>query len=1511
MKTKLGLTLVLFLLATNFVNSQVLRSFTPDSITFIEELASHFDRISNKENKDEALQTLEEFELLWVAEAFNSKEKQAIYTLSNIMLSKRVKTFPHFRYFLNSLLLLKNQNFEHRQLMLWMEGLTQALEKSRNLNDFNAIIEFSFSLLSGNILYSTRNYTWQAEKTKFSFNIDSAFHVDFESTNLTCSTKLDSTIIYNTSGSYYPASADWYGKSGKITWERAGLDPDKVFARFGEYYITLKSSPFTIKNVNFYNLNIFPDPLPGTLTDKISTNAVEPENAGYPFFKSDVSKLFIQDIFKDIDFEGGFAMKGANIISESDESSVSKLTFKRPYRDKNGKYDLLIARSKTFIIKPDIIMASQARVAIYHQEDSIFHSAVQFKYSNKNREVSLFRKNEGIMESLFFDTFHNVDIDCEAVYWKMDQPEIRFRSIMGIQPTSEAQFISDKYFIARQYDMLQGLDEVHPLIVIYNFYNKYKRKSFFVYELAEFMNMPENPVERQMIRLAKDGFVFYNTDSKQVTINDKLFHYIAAKNGRTDYDVLSFFSEVKNEDNATLSLDNFDMKIRGVPRIFISDSQSVYIYPSKEEVILRKNKDFLFSGTVEVGLFEFNATDCMFEYDTFKLKMPTIDEMRFKVRAFDDKEGEINFVDVKTVISNISGELYIDDPSNKNSLKEFPDYPIFKSTSESFVFYNQDSIHNNAYNPETFNYLVRPFTISRLADYSNNDLQFGGSFSSAGIFPPEVNLPLRVMPDYSLGFQITSPPQGYPVYGDKGTFHDTVTLSNSGLRVSGTIEYLNTVSKGRNILLYPDSTIGILDEFTMAKKETPGAEFPAVKGQNLAQLWLPYQDSLMLATTDSNMVLFDGKARLKGSLAISPNAMAGSGKLDFYMASATSDGYTFGAESFMADTLELTIKDLNEEALAFSTGKFTGNVDFETQTGNFKSVVENSEIEFPITRYSASLDEFDWFMNRHEMELRSSAINSSADISALSLREMMDITPDGSRFTSLHALQDSLWFYAPEATFNLTDNSLTARDVKYIKVADAAIFPGDGILEIKSEAAITPLTDAMIIADTINKIHQITNAAVKIESRYSYKAAGTYTYFNLVDETQIIDFDRIRVDTTYHTIAEGKILPEQSFMFSPQFTFQGEVMLNAREPELYFDGAYQIVQDCNPALSRWVKFHDQINPDSLAFPVSREPEEFGKKKLYAGFFHSNEENRVYPAFLSKRAYYSDTLMLSVEGAITARKKGDEFLIAAPDELGIDDDKTPLQPYMTFNNDNCIITASGPVSFGTDFGKVEMQAFGQTEHFVIPDSTLFHVFITLDFYFNEEALEYLSTSLNAANTQGVEPSNPVAGIAYRQLLGEQGAKDFVFDLNSFGGSRNLPDALNKSIVISDVTLSYHPESRSFISVGQIGIGMIDGKSINKYFDGNLEIVRKRSGDIIQLYIEIDRRHWYFFNHTGNLMQTISSRNDYNRLITDEEAKSRTDKAEKGETAYRYIISTNQKKNRFLREVRTINPNEEDE
>jgi len=126
-----------------------------------------------------------------------------------------------------------------------------------------------------------------------------------------------------------------------------------------------------------------------------------------------------------------------------------------------------------------------------------------------------------------------------------------------------------------------------------------------------------------------------------------------------------------------LNLKTFDLKIRGVSEVSLSDSQAVYIYPRDKEILLRKNRDFVFTGLVKAGYFNFYANQSSFEYDKFKLSMPRIDSISFKVDTFSVKENKWSQVMVRSVLANLSGELLIDDPKNKSGMKELPVFPVF------------------------------------------------------------------------------------------------------------------------------------------------------------------------------------------------------------------------------------------------------------------------------------------------------------------------------------------------------------------------------------------------------------------------------------------------------------------------------------------------------------------------------------------------------------------------------------------------------------------------------------------------------------------------------------------------------------------------------------------------------------------------------------------------------------------------------------------------------------------
>jgi hypothetical protein len=1482
---------------------QNLRSFTHEPEPFITELRIMFDEIRIREHRQEAQATLEAFSGQWFTGSYTPQQQALIYQTADLMLQRRLKSYPDFDQYLHTLNLFSKNDISKDSFEAWQQRMSDALENNRNARNFSDLLTFTAGFLESGILHASRVFSWHTDHRDFRFIYDSTFYISIENIALTCTTRNDTAIIDQTDGFYFPDTQLWKGTGGRMNWQRAGLSPEKVYAVLNDYEIDLKSTTFEIYPVAFYHNEYFRGTLTGTLSERTSNNKVTPENARYPRFDSDIHDLFIAGIFKDVDYRGGFSLRGAKIYGGGNELSPAITTFKRPYRDKTGSYDLLIARSNDFIISNDKITAESAAITFLHQDDSITHTGLQFRYDHNNREVSLFRIDKGIEQSPYVNTFHGVEMDAEAIYWRLDEEEIHMGALRGLPKQSTATFLSDKFYSASIFYRLQGLDKKHPLLWLYDYSKAFDTRQFSVDQMADYIEMPESQVEAQMIRLATMGFLHYDVGRRRGFINDKVEHYLFSNSGRNDYDVINFVSQVDGRTNATLKLENFDLKIHGVPEVNISNAKNVSIIPDNREVILRKNRDFLFSGNVKAGLFEFVATDCYFNYDTFKLNLPNVNTMRFKVRSFDtDQHGQHKLVDIKTSITDISGDMLIDRPDNKSGLAQSPQYPVFNSTAGAHIYFDHPPDRTEAYNRELFHYYVEPFTLESLEDFATEDIRLKGHLNSGGILPDAIEEPLVVMRNYSLGFSKKVPEEGYDIYKGKGKFFDEISLSIDGLKGNGRIEYLNSVSKSPDFIFYLDSASAEKVEFEVAEKITGTASFPSAKGFNLKQHWMPYNDLMSVTTTDSQIALFNQMATLDGSLSLTPGMMTGKGKLDFLNATAQANDFVFSAGAFQSDTTKLTLRDAGVSDVVFNTENYRAFVDLEKKTGNFKTNDVSSKIDLPVIRYVSFLNEFDWYFDRNEIELYSYAKVDVSGYDTLTMAEMISKPLPGARFISLHPLQDSLSFYSPRANFSISENVLTAREVALIKVADAVVFPGDGLVEVHENAEMQPLAGATIIADTSNRNHVITDALVNIESGYSYKASGTYAFANAIDEIQTIHLDKIEVDTTYQTIASGEITGEDMFQLSPRFAFRGDVRLNARDSLLDFDGGYQVLQPCDTVLSRWVSFHQRIDPNELILPVNSPIQEQGYKQLYAGFFHSNEHNRVYPAFLSRRTYYSDSLLFSVNGWLKSRKQGTELLITGSDQINLTDDEDPVAPFMKWNIDNCTITSRGKMTFGHDFGDVKMDVFGQADHFIIADSTQFRVMLAVDFLFADEALDIMAEDLHLLNKPPVDMNSLLIKEAFDDMLGKNEAERVFTDLGLYGSVREVPENLMKNFIFTDVNMTYHSDTRSFISEGPVGVVMIKGKPVYKYFDGYIQVIRRRSGDVLNVYLELDRGHWYFFTHQGNLLQTASSRTDYNKTIEDINPSRRRERGS-DETAYRFMLLVNpQTRTRFLRDMR---------
>ena len=145
----------------------------------------------------------------------------------------------------------------------------------------------------------------------------------------------------------------------------------------------------------------------------------------------------------------------------------------------------------------------------------------------------------------------------------------------------------------------------------------------------------------------------------------------------------------------------------------------------------------------------------------------------------------------------------------------------------------------------------------------------------------------------------------------------------------------------------------------------------------------------------------------------------------------------------------------------------------------------------------------------------------------------------------------------------------------------------------------------------------------------------------------------------------------------------------------------------------------------------------------------------------------------------------------------------------------------------------------------------------------------------------------------EALGLEEAKLLKEDLLLYGSYRKLPDEFDKNIVITHLNLKWNPETRSYRSEGEIGIANIGKTQINKLVEGNLEIIKRRSGDIFHLYLKINKYSWYFFSYTRGVLQCLASNDTFNTIIKETKPKHRKYKGASSSQPYIYILSTDNK------------------
>ena len=1468
------LLLVLFLYAIGMKGQQI-KSFSNSTDNFPDEIESFIENVDKNVSKDLS----KAFLPIW-KNNFSETQKTQIIAMANTMLKKRMTAIPNFRDYLRALISFGNSDKSAEQFSQWFNTLEKSATKMNN-SKFSLYLDISENMFRANHLYGSEVIVWSVQTSQFTFEFDSLPKIMIPETDIKAVTRTDSTLIRGTSGTYYPTEYRFWGNNGNVFWTRAGLSETEARAELKKYDLLTKTNKFNADNALLYFPKYFKDPLPGKLTEKLSDNpkGVDPS---YPKFTTYAQELEIPGIYKDVNYKGGISFEGNKMLGSG--SSEKPATFQFLQNNK----PFVEAFSSNFEIGENSMQSAQAKIIIRLDTDSIVHPGLVFRFINNKRELSLIRKNEGTSKSPFFDSFHQLDMHFETLEWKVDEPTMRFKPIKN-STDRKATFESSDYFKEQRYLEIQGIDAESPVKMLLRLFDKTKRETFSSQEVAVFYKTDISQTRQVMRNLSYRGIVLFNEETEEITLLPRLWKYQFALEGKADYDVIKFNSEVGPLDNnAELSLLNYDLRLFGVEKITLSDSQNVVLYPKNQLVTMQKNRNFDFAGRVYAGRFEFFGRKFNFNYDQFKLNLDNVDSLRLRVDGDElDEYGGKKMIKIKTVIENVIGDIQIDQPNNRSGRRSFAKYPIFNSVKNSYAFYQKPSILNNVYKKDGFYFQLDPYVIDSLDNFTNEGLIFKGNFVSAGIFP-DLREELRLQPDYSLGFKRNTGESGLPVYGGKGTFFNDIQLSHNGLRGSGKIDYITTNAKSDDFVFFPDSVNAFCKSLVVKSAVKENVEFPDVEAADVKLHWEPYKEGKFeVAQTKEAIRLYLGESKLSGKIFIGESGMTGSGTMEFASAEVTSNKFRFKKEDFKSDTATFAFTAKNEskndgsKEIAIKTDNVKADVSFKNRMGQFKSNSADSYIEFPVNKYIAYMDELRWYMDKEEVDMNS----SSNEIDLI-----------GSRFVSTRQDQDSLTFVAPRAKYALSDRTIRTDGVKLIRVADGTIFPDKEKINVERNAVIATLTNSRINANNDLKYHDIYNANVNIISRKKFTATGDYDYEDELGKVQKISFTSVSQDTAGNTVATGEIAETQEFKLSQQFEFKGKVMLSAPRKNLNFDGGVRIVHAC-PRLNRsWLKFKAEIDPMLIEIPVDSFPKSTENEKLLAGIVLVKDSTHVYPAFLTQKQKPADQELIRSRGFLRFDKASQEYKMTTREKF--DNNDLP-DDYVAMKQSNCDIYGEGNINLGVDLGQVKVQSAGNASHSISEDKTEFNVTIGVDFFLAPELIKSIEETIAA--TSGLQSTDQSSG-DYRKslinLIGPDHAGKIFKEISSGGGIKKIPDELNKTFVFSNVKLIWDTKTRSFVSEGWLPLSNIGKTPISKVIKGKIELVKKRGGDILNLYIELESQKWFFFNYSRNIMYVIGGDETFNKTIREMDIKQRELKVENNGAPYQFMIGTEKRKRDFL-------------
>ncbi len=1283
--------------------------------------------------------------------------------------------------------------------------------------------------------------------------------LDIQNTDFILSSVYDTFQISQTSGQFMLKNGEFIGVGGKANWQSVGLDSADVNAEFSEYNVNVRRPEMFAEAVQLTYKSRLEKSTPGIFIYKIDSRNGKP-NAIYPAFISYFNDIDMTGLAEGVRFQGGLTLNGNRISSKSLSGGDSKLWVEK---GDTLKFRLTTPRDVSF--KDSTISTEKADIVIYHNsgKDSISNKGMTVRYHAGKQVLRARKDKEGYKYSPFKASYHKIEFVVDYLQWDLNADSLDV-TMLNARDKVPMEIESYDYFNLETLARLSGFYGFNPVQVAVLYARKVNgTHEFYSAELAEKYKLKPRSVKTAMQEIERLGYVNYNPVTDLVELDRKAMLYAYANSKLVDYDNIKIYSISGNKKNASLKLDSDDLVVEGVKGFTISDSMKVQVAPTGEQITIQKNRDTKFSGQLRSGSFVYKGTDFKFNYDTFVVNMPLIDEV--SIILADTATGKD--VEIPNGLVGTSGQLFISQPKNKSALKPHNGYPKFSTDKAASIYFGGDEILGGAYKNDTnIVFDIPPFAIDSLNSSDPNAINFDGTFKSGGIFP-DMEEKVSIMPDKSLGFKTQTPQDGYQLYAKKlkeeAKFYNDITLDNNGIRGNGKMEYLSGTFKGEDFIFFSDSvkTGRPGSEGEILAGDYKGVSFPSVKMEKFDMSWYVNNDSMVLKSVDKDFEIYNSSVSFQGILALTPDALNGNGNFETKRAKTYSKSFTFKENEYDSKNAAFLVKSDNPKKPAMIGENINVHYDFKNKYADMKSEKSGDRtLRFPDAQYATNLENAHWDFEKQTIDISVSSTDQLAT----------------SKFISTNPAQDGLEFNAERATYDLKDNTINAEGVPFIRVANVMIKPKDGKVIVRENANMDRLEDCTIIMNAFTKYHTLTGGNVKIKSRKSFDGSATYAYKNEAGEAASILFESFDVkinkdkngNETFVTTAEAKITEAEKFPAFAGILYQGTVKLVDYEQHLEFGGLV------TPDLRREHQWFTYVSQDTSTqgkiFVDANTRMASSNNKLLTGLFLGIEDKEIYGSFLEyDRKTEGAFPMFQVSGLLTYETASKNYTISPQTRRRGLSDKGNR---MVYNDDKLEINAQGLFNL-TEINKDFLVQTGAHGDFKLETRDYkLDGLIHIKFEGNPQAFEQMAIDLKETLQESapIEYSRKRLYSNLSQIISEGDLEKFTQN-NTTSGDFTMARMLADGITFPQVELKWSDLEKAFYSEGKITVSNLFKNDADVTMEGYIEIPKYDNNKDVGIYLEVANGHWYYIGFFEGRIKARSSESEFNSLVQSKKGK----------------------------------------